>query len=560
MQEEPQNNTELDPPSNPSSGWMTAAPSKPTTPNISFPPTPIEAQFTTEQQQLIAEKLHEQQPTKPPNKMMQDTPPEKPPLTLSGTSELGMAGQDIEPFWGTARVKTLKTSSECFNAKWVHTRMHISASNSEDKTSWTKLSEAFRKRWLKKMVVTKTELEYEVEIMGSKLETKDLLKKEVVAGREVYKYIAWTDHMLTLTMGAKVTAGTTYLNWVRKELPQAIRDQTTGSYTSWIVFLEAVQNANVDLIRDKVDEWEGQPDTLTEHELSILRANLTALPHHPDTPAGHAAHQAQQQEFARQHGTSTFIKFDTPYPLHPGTAGINTGECYKCGTTGHRSLECMSATSLHIYEQKWRRYAGFHLQQARSTPVNIVAVDDYGTVWQVADVGTEAAQHQKSAEDREVLVGKRATHKDETQLTTNEYNTSTNKYKQEPNICDLYIIAFHGPQGEVVRAWGTFDDGALVGAICSKLYERVKHRMGLLAPSAKRLRMANRVVVRALGRWTGIMEINGVKAEGTLEVFDSGGNWEVLLGKPLIEAFRAVLGTDMDGSEIHLRFNLRIET
>ncbi|KAF8988408.1 hypothetical protein BDQ17DRAFT_1334552 [Cyathus striatus] len=33
------------------------------------------------------------------------------------------------------------------------------------------------------------------------------------------------------------------------------------------------------------------------------------------------------------------------------------------------------------------------------------------------------------------------------------------------------------------------------------------------------------------------MEIEGVKAEGMLEVFDSSGSWEVLLGKPLIEAF-----------------------
>ncbi|KAF8988407.1 hypothetical protein BDQ17DRAFT_1334551 [Cyathus striatus] len=93
---------------------------------------------------------------------------------------------------------------------------------SEDKESWENLSAAFRKRWPKKTVALKTELEYKAEIMGCVLETKDLLKKEVVAGREVYRYIAWANCMLTLTMGAKIATGMTYLNLVCKDLPQAI--------------------------------------------------------------------------------------------------------------------------------------------------------------------------------------------------------------------------------------------------------------------------------------------------------------------------------------------------
>ncbi|KAG1776196.1 hypothetical protein EV702DRAFT_1198505 [Suillus placidus] len=52
--------------------------------------------------------------------------------------------------------------------------------------------------------------------------------------------------------------------------------------------------------------------------------------------------------------------------------------------------------------------------------------------------------------------------------------------------------------------------------------------------------MANGVVVPLKAVWKGEITIAGVKAEGEFEVFDSGGGWRFLFGKPLLCAFKAV--------------------
>ncbi|KDQ49051.1 hypothetical protein JAAARDRAFT_114331, partial [Jaapia argillacea MUCL 33604] len=60
----------------------------------------------------------------------------------------------------------------------------------------------------------------------------------------------------------------------------------------------------------------------------------------PDTEAGLAAYELQRKEWARQYGLQTRVDHAKPYPLYPGTAGICTGECYRCATHGHPSNNC----------------------------------------------------------------------------------------------------------------------------------------------------------------------------------------------------------------------------
>lgn len=92
----------------------------------------------------------------------------------------------------------------------------------------------------------------------------------------------------------------------------------------------------------------------------------------------------------------------------------------------------------------------------------------------------------------------------------------------------------------MVRVRALFDDGAMVSAMCTSVFEKIKHRLHNWSESQRRLRMANGNIVRAVAKWTGTVRIEGAKAQSTFEVFDSGGSWGFLFGKPMLQAFAAV--------------------
>ena len=51
--------------------------------------------------------------------------------------------------------------------------------------------------------------------------------------------------------------------------------------------------------------------------------------------------------------------------------------------------------------------------------------------------------------------------------------------------------------------------------------------------------MANGAIVPSEATWSGKIHVGGVEASGTFKVFDSGGGWSFLFGKPLLHAFKA---------------------
>ncbi|KAJ7248274.1 hypothetical protein B0H12DRAFT_986450, partial [Mycena haematopus] len=106
-----------------------------------------------------------------------------------------------------------------------------------------------------------------------------------------------------------------------------------------------------------------------------------------------------------------------------------------------------------------------------------------------------------------------------------------------PFICGIEV---EGPQGELERIRALEDDGALVNAMCTALYEVIKHRIGRLQQSEKTLRMANGALVPSTGYWEGYIRFGGARVRASFEVFPSGGSWSFLFGKPLLESFRAV--------------------
>jgi hypothetical protein len=337
----------------------------------------------------------------------------------------------------------------------------------EEKETWASLVTAFQKRWPRKTQAKKTDEEYEDDIMGRKLKTEDLGKKEKVAGRDVYTHIAWADKMGITVKGAGLEKTTTYLRQVRKDLPVILREKVGTGHKNWKVFLSDVRDVEIDHIRDSMDRWNkeqanqkaidhrirmlealtrsptaplrqqlstvaisNQPRTAvvgdpftnasggqgnlrfpattvaprptkppftstnprpppTLEQKAELRALMNTLPHHPDTQAGRQAHQAQQNEWVRLHGYGTRVTEKTPYPLRPGTAPVNSGECFTCGNLGHLGArtgddcKALGYKPLHPSEQQWRAICTRVLKEPRlATNVHYVAIDDYGTTLQ----------------------------------------------------------------------------------------------------------------------------------------------------------------------------------
>jgi hypothetical protein len=104
----------------------------------------------------------------------------------------------------------------------------------------------------------------------------------------------------------------------------------------------------------------------------------------------------------------------------------------------------------------------------------------------------------------------------------------------------LQYVSLKGKQGEAVLVKALFDEGAMVNAMCATAFEQVKSRLRGWGTSLKRLRMANGAVIPSKASWKGEVTIGRIRMEGVFEVFESGGGWEFLLGKPLLRAFRAI--------------------
>ena len=59
---------------------------------------------------------------------------------------------------------------------------------------------------------------------------------------------------------------------------------------------------------------------------------------------------------------------------------------------------------------------------------------------------------------------------------------------KEKEVPFMHWLWLHGPQGEVVRVNALFDGGAMVGVMCSSVFEKIKHRLrGQTKPSGRLL-------------------------------------------------------------------------
>lgn len=105
-----------------------------------------------------------------------------------------------------------------------------------------------------------------------------------------------------------------------------------------------------------------------------------ALPVHPDTPEGRAAYQSQMAAWAAESMGRAPNEF-RPHPLSPGTAQILSGECWKCGHTGHLNTACPAKVQIPQMEQKWRSIAAMIKKRAEAANVNYVGAYSEQAEW-----------------------------------------------------------------------------------------------------------------------------------------------------------------------------------
>ena len=188
------------------------------------------------------------------------------------------------------------------------------------KKSWADIEVAFKKRWPRKKQTKKSDDEYEDEILGRKLKTEDLGKKEKVAGRDVYTHIAWADKRATTVKSAKLEKTTTYVRQVRKELPNILREKVGTVHADWSSFLQAVRDVDLDHIRDGMELLNKELE-----EKKALNQRLRMLESVSRSPTAPLRQQLSAVTIASQPPAPTATVISDPFAISGGGQGnLNT--------------------------------------------------------------------------------------------------------------------------------------------------------------------------------------------------------------------------------------------
>ena len=97
-------------------------------------------------------------------------------------------------------------------------------------------------------------------------------------------------------------------------------------------------------------------------------------------------------------------------------------------------------------------------------------------------------------------------------LNTNEILQINNAVLQQKEYTDFQKWAcLHTDMGKITREIAAVDGTAMVNGIDWNMWQHHRKRLGPLEKSDMRFSMADNFIVPSFGRWTGIVEIGGVK-------------------------------------------------
>ena len=226
-----------------------------------------------------------------------------------------------------------------------------------------------------------------------------------------------------------------------------------------------------------------------------------------------------------------------PYPLRPGTAEICSGECFRCGTHGHGSKFCPALEGnparLSRNETAWRALCNRVLGPLNKNTAfrgpgkqGRVAAKD-STPTQTLGVSTIAQ-----------VAGPDVTHKEPHVIDLYSASAYESSDTNDKSVPFTHPITLMNPDGTKTSTHALFDDGAMTGAMSLTTFNTAKHSLKGWKPSTRKLHMANGVIVKSEAQWTGTINIKGVEATGSFEVFNSAGGWSFLLENPSSEPSR----------------------
>ncbi|KAF8468739.1 hypothetical protein JB92DRAFT_3291275 [Gautieria morchelliformis] len=107
-------------------------------------------------------------------------------------------------------------------------------------------------------------------------------------------------------------------------------------------------------------------------------------------------------------------------------------------------------------------------------------------------------------------------------------------------------VKLHGNHGQVIIAQTVVDGGAMQNTMCASRWDQWKRRMTPKRTSEVMLRVADNHKIRSEGCWVGEVTVANVTKTQSFDIFKSNGAFKVILGKPWLQAVKAMHDYEVD--------------